>query len=256
MNETDAIDALEHLGLTSYEARVLVALQKLGVGSASDVDRIADVPRSQVYGSAEKLEERGLVEVRQSDPIEYRSVDLDEARDRLRNRYEQREEQAFDYLEDVGRKQRKVDEQQEDVWTIHGRDSVTGRTKQLVTDAEHRILYGSGPDELDDDLATELVEKGANGVSVTVVSATDEVLERFEGEDTVTTRAFPAELTPEDKQTGRILVVDEETLLLSVLGGEELPSLRTETAIWSAETGFAAVIIQLLNAWFEERLDC
>lgn len=255
MTEADAIDALEDLGLTSYEARVFVALRKLGVGSASDVGRIADVPRSQVYGAAERLEERGLIEVRQSTPIQYRPVDLEEARARLRNRYDHREELAFDYLEDVGTRRLADDEHQEDVWTVDGRDSVAGRTKQLVDDADERILYGGGPTTIDDALVAALVERGSDGIEVTVVSAADDVLERFEGAENVTPCAFPAELTPEDGRTGRILVVDEETVLLSVLGDEELPNLRTETAIWSAETGFAAVIIQLLDSWFETRLD-
>lgn len=254
MDETDAVDALEHLGLTSYEAQVFVALQKLGIGTASDVDRIADVPRSQVYGSAEKLEERGLIEVQQSNPIQYRPVDLDEARKRLRSRYEHREDEAFAYLEDARSNQRDVGEHQEDVWTLHGRDSVAGRTRQLVNDADERILYGSGPETLEDALVTELTEKAANNVSVTVVSATDKVLDSFEGDD-VTLSAFPTDLTPEDQETGRILVVDGDTLLLSILGEEELPGLRTETAIWSAETGFAAIIIQLINNWFEKHLD-
>jgi len=52
MNEGDAVDALKSLGLTTYEARTFVALQKLGAGTASEVADIADVPRSQVYGAA------------------------------------------------------------------------------------------------------------------------------------------------------------------------------------------------------------
>ena len=254
MDEADAISALEDLGLTGYEAQVLVALQKLGTGSASDVDRIADVPRSQVYGAAEKLEERGLVELQQSNPIRYRSVDLDEARERLRDRYEDQERQAFDYLEDVESERRDADERQEDVWTLHGRESVTARTTQLVRDADEHVLYGGGPEAFDDELVAELVERGSNGVDVTVLSAADEVLATFEEEPTVSAVSAPAELTPENMQTGRILVVDGETLLLSILGEEELPGVRMETAIWSSETGFAAVIIQLLDAWFAEHL--
>ncbi|HET7324565.1 MAG TPA: helix-turn-helix domain-containing protein, partial [Halococcus sp.] len=56
----DAIAALKRLGLSSYEAQVFVALQRISRGSARDIDRVTDVPRSQVYGAAEQLEERGL----------------------------------------------------------------------------------------------------------------------------------------------------------------------------------------------------
>ena len=41
------------------------------------------MPRSQVYGAAERLEERGLVETQQSTPTQYRPVSLGRARSRL-----------------------------------------------------------------------------------------------------------------------------------------------------------------------------
>lgn len=255
MDKDKAIGALKHLGLTSYEAQVFIALQKLGVGSASEIDRIADVPRSQVYGAAETLEELGLAEVQQSNPIRYRPVALEEARERLQKRYEQQEHQAFDYLEEVTSKHHDADEHQEDVWTLHGRDTVSGRTRQLIDDAEEYVLYGGSPEIVEAEIITMLVEQASNGVSVTIVSATDEVLDYFEGIDDVTVRAYPTGLAPEDQQTGRILIVDDEIVLLSILGDERLQGRRTETAIWSAETGFAAVIIRLINAWFEEHLE-
>lgn len=255
MNETDALTALTDLGLTSYEAEVFVALQKLGIGSASDVDRIADVPRSQVYGSADKLADRGLVEVQQSDPMQYRPVGLDEARELLRNRYEHREARAFDYLEHVRTTREDVDEKRDDIWTIHGRDAVTRRTIQLVADANERVLYGASPVTIDEDLYEALVEAASTGVEVTVVSADEEVLERFDGETTVTTRGVGTDLTPKGQDPGRLLVVDDETVLLSILGDETVPDLQSETAIWSARSGFAAVIIRLLDVWFDEHLD-
>lgn len=255
MDESDAIDALEHLGLTGYEAQVFVALQKLGVGSASDIDRIADVPRSQVYGAAEKLEERGLVELQQSNPIQYRPVDLEEARERLRSRYEDREEEAFDYLEDVNSRRRDPDERQEDVWTVHGRDSVVARAIRLISDAEESVIYAGDSDVLDDELVATLLDRGEHGVDVSIVSADDGVLGLVEDDQPVSTVTVPPELESEDDNMGRLLVVDDETVLLSVFGEEALPELRTETAIWSAETGFASVLVRMLHSMIDEHLD-
>ncbi len=58
MDESDAIEALEELGLSNYEAKVFVALQRLGTGTARDIHQATDVPRSQVYGAAESLQEQ------------------------------------------------------------------------------------------------------------------------------------------------------------------------------------------------------
>jgi len=256
-DEVAATESLQQLGLSQYEAEVFVALVKLGTGTAREVTQITDVPRSQVYGAAEGLDERGLAEVQQSNPIQYRPVTLEEARERLRSRYEDREARAFDYLDDIRSKGSDADERQEDVWMVHGRESVASRTTQLVADADERVLYGGGPDAMTDDLEAQLFAQASRGVSVTVVSASEAVIERFASGDTphLTTCAFTENLPSDDRPTGRILVVDGDTLLLSVLGDEDLPSLQTETALWSAETGFASIIIRLLNTWLEEHLD-
>jgi len=251
-NPEAATDALEALGLRSYEAQVFVALQKLGVGSASEIDEIAAVPRSQVYGAADNLEERGLLEIQQSNPIRYRPVELGEARERLRSRYEQREQQAFERLDEIRATQPDGDEQKEAVWTIHGRDSIVSRTTQLIRDSEHEILYGGGPDLLEDDVAAALSEQAGTGVSVTVVSGAETVLDAFDHEQTELC-ACSTDQTPEDKQTGRILVVDGETVLLSVPSEDGFADQHTETAIWSAHTSFAAVIVQLIDAWLDEQ---
>lgn len=45
MNEYEAVEALKGSELTAYEAKVFIALQQLGTGSARDVAQIVDVPR-------------------------------------------------------------------------------------------------------------------------------------------------------------------------------------------------------------------
>ena len=56
-DEAGATESLQQLGLSQYEAEVFVALVKLGTGTAREVTQITDVPRSQVYGAAEALDD-------------------------------------------------------------------------------------------------------------------------------------------------------------------------------------------------------
>jgi len=252
MDDADAVGALADLGLTSYEAQVFVALQKLGVGSASDVADACEVPRSQVYGTAEKLEQRGLVDVQQSTPIQFCPIDLDEARRRLRRRYEHRETRAFDYLETV-REEHSPDEQQEHVWTVTGRESVTSRATRLVGEATESVRYLVGEESSDGAVAGELVAAAERGVAVTVVSTAESVLAAFD-DGPVRTRRFPPERAANDPQAGRVLIIDGETLLLSI-ERETAADDDVEMAIWSAGTGFAAVIIRLLDIYLETRCD-
>lgn len=253
MNASDAVDALAELGLTQYEAQVFIALQQLGVASASEVGQATEVPRSQVYGTAESLEARGLVEVQQSSPIQYRPVDLSEAQQLLRAQYETAERDAFDYLEAVQAKRGSDAEQQEDIWTVRGSDNIDTRVQQLAAEATDRVVYGCGEDPFDEQTAETLVDRAAEGVEVTVASRAEAVRSRFV--DTgVETLAFPSEVDSPRGQAGRVLSADGETILLSVLGGPAAPAVPEETAIWSAETGFAATFVALLSGWFEMRL--
>lgn len=256
MDQPTAIESLRRLGLSKYEAEVFIALQKLGTGTASDVDRITDVPRSQVYGAAESLEERGLVEVQQSNPIQYRAVTLEEARQRLRARVEREQEKAFGYLETVQGEFSETDEEKEDIWTIHGRETVSDRIGGLIADATDRIVLGTDADMLDGVVVDALADRAAAGIEVVVVSTDEAVADRLDGADGVRVVSIPPEMLPEEpkRHQGRILMVDDDTVLLSVLG-DERNGIPEETAIWSAQTGFADVFVQMINGWFADVLD-
>jgi sugar-specific transcriptional regulator TrmB len=253
MDESDAIDAMEELGLTRYEAQVFIALQQLGIASASEIGQATDVPRSQVYGTAESLEERGLVEIQQSNPIRYRPVGLEEAQQTLREQYEMYQRKAFDYLESVRQQRPRGAEQQEDIWTVRGSDHIEKRVQQLATDATEHVVYGCGEALLDEQTAETLVGRADQGVDVTVMSRDETVRSRFT--DTgVGTLAFPSEVDSPRNQAGRVLSADGDTILLSVLGASVTSSVPEETAIWSSGTGFAVTFTLLLSSWFEMHL--
>lgn len=50
----------EDLGLSPYEARVLVAVLQLGVASTSEITRVAQIPRTSAYQVLEGLNAKGL----------------------------------------------------------------------------------------------------------------------------------------------------------------------------------------------------
>lgn len=252
-DESDAVDALERLGLSKYEAEVFIALQKLGTGTARDIHRITDVPRSQVYGAAEGLEKVGLVEIQQSKPIQYRPVDLEEAKSRLKERIEREQDRAFEYLEGVREKHSRGEEHHEDVWTVHGRDTVSDRVRNLIQEANNRVIFGSTePSLVNDKIIDALREKADEGIDVMVVSKDGEVAEHFEDKGIVV--IDPPEEYDLENYEGRVLVVDRNKILISVLGEEELPGISQETAIWSSNTGFAMVQVQIMEGWIENIL--
>ncbi|OVE85747.1 TrmB family transcriptional regulator [Natronolimnobius baerhuensis] len=242
VDETEAIDAFERLGLTSYEAKVFIALHQLGSGTARDVDRVADVPRSQVYSVAESLEERGLLEVQQSSPIRYRPVSLEEAERTLQNRFEQERERAFAYVDEV-KQDSTGEETQEDIWTVRGRDRVDDRVLDLLSRADDRIVFGTRlPEFITEPLERALETQAAEGVSVLVVSRDETIRAQFDDLEGVAVDSPPKSRTG-DQRSGRIIIIDDDTILLSVVDDD-----GCETAIWSAGSLFASVLVQLIEA--------
>lgn len=246
-DETAAVDALERLGLSNYEAKVFIALQKLGTGTARDVYRVSEIPRSQVYGAAESLAERGLIEVQHSTPMQYRPVSLDEAEELLAERFESERDQAFGYLESVREHQESGGEEREDIWSVDGEDHVTDRIEHLVRTAEHRVIFGVDSTNLiTEPLREALSDAQERGVEVVIVSEDADVRTLFEG-GAMAVYASPENLRNE--RAARMVIVDDRAVLLSVRGsgnGED-----REAAFWSESSGFATVLVEILTGWIE-----
>lgn len=244
-DETAAVDALERLGLSNYEAKVFIALQTLGTGTARDVYRVSDIPRSQVYGAAETLAEQGLIEVQHSTPMQYRPVSLEEAEELLEERFEHERTQAFDYLESVREHHEPDGEEREDIWSVNGVEHVGDRIEHLVRDAEKRVVFGARATDLVSTSLREVLTDAANtGIDVVIVSEDAEVRALFE-DDSLAVHAPPENLRNE--RAARMLVVDDRAVLLSVRGDED----DREAAFWSDSSGFATVLVEILTGWIE-----
>ena len=238
-NPSETADLLEWFGLSSYEASVFVALQRLGRGTAKEIASLSGVPRSQIYGAADSLQEQGLVEVQQSNPRVYRPIAVDEAIELLKRRYERRTTDAEKQLKQIRNERRgREEEQKEDVWTVSGVAAVKSRLAKIVSDTEERIVLGIGEGSpLLEQLVTQLEQKAEGGVEVVVITESDDVAARFEGFASVVRHRDPIQNDVPRPQ--HVLISDDETILLGVQANEE------ETAIWSSGTNFAKVLIQL-----------
>jgi sugar-specific transcriptional regulator TrmB len=236
--ENEAVAAFERLGLTSYEAKVFIALQRVGTGTAREVSEVTDVPRSQVYSVTDSLADRGLVSVQQSNPKRFRPVSVEAARSTLRDRFERESDRAFAYVEQV--QTEGEEREREEIWTIRGRDAVTDRVVELIGTAEERIVVGLPTPELVTDGVAEAVAAAVEaGIEVAVVSDHADVRERFDGG---VTACDPPAAVAGNGSSGRLLFVDDDTLLLSVLEGD-----GDEMAVWSADSRFAGVFIRLVE---------
>ncbi len=247
-DEDEAVEALTALGLSAYAAETFVGLQKLGVGSASEVAQVTEVPRSQVYGATDELEALGLVDVHEGSPKRYRPVAVDEAREMLFTRLHSTGEEAFEYIESVSGQQTTPDESQEAIWTTEGRENITARVTSLVRDADERVVFASGETTLTEGPVLEALVEVSGSTRVVVASANDRVLSIADEAGLETVGAAPQESS--DVHVGRVLAVDDATMLLSVLPATDVTNVDAEAAFWSDGTGFASVLTPLIRGQF------
>jgi sugar-specific transcriptional regulator TrmB len=245
-----ATEALERLGLTSYEAQAFVALHRLGHGTANDIHRVSDLPQSRLYGVMERLQDRGLVDIQASTPKRYRPVDLEEARARLREELDAAEARAFEYLAAVDRDE--PTDRDEAVWLVRGREAVTDRVCRLAETAGRRIVFGAAhPDQVPSDLSETLARRAAAGVRVVTMG------------DRATAARYPEAVTVVDTSDGtpapanaaRVLLVDDATVLMSTIEPDASTETgRTEVGMWTADTGLGGMLVGIMDGAMAETL--
>lgn len=245
-DDDEALSALVRLGLTRTEARLLFGIARIGSGTAREIADATDVPRSQVYGTAEDLEDLGLLYVQHAQPREYHAVASEEVASILRSRFERDLETVVDRLEQLERAQSPDAETREEIWTVRGREAIDGRVAQLVGGAETRIILGARAERFVHDRHVQLLtERAAAGVEVVVISSDRPTLELFADAPDVTA-VEPPESISEDEHVARLLVVDDASVLHSVLVPEPVDG-EEETAFWSGDSGFARMLVSLME---------
>ncbi|WP_336325477.1 TrmB family transcriptional regulator [Halovenus sp. HT40] len=245
MSQQEAVKSLRTLGLSNYEAQVFVALQQLGSGTAQEVSDFSDVPRSQVYGAADDLAERGLVEVVEASPKAYRPVALSTARDILTDRLETETDRAFDHLESI-RTMESGPRDDQDISTLRGRQPINDRIATLVQSATHTVVFVSPAAEATTDrIADALRVAGTDEVDVTVVTA-DDALEDVFADSPVSVFVMSQD-NPADF-AGRALMVDDRTVLLAAETDDEPIE---EEALWTGDSSIGRILSTFMRSGME-----
>ena len=246
MSAQDAISALKRLGLPNYEARVFVALQELGTGTAQQISDVSEVPRSQVYGAADELAERGLAEVIESSPKQYRPVSLAAAREQLTARLEREQQRAFENLDEL-RTSEPSHSGDQDVSTLRGHQPINDRVAELVETATEQVVFvAPAADSITDSIVDGLSARAAEGVQVTVLTAEQSVREQFANSPVrviVMDEDNPADFA------GRALMVDEATILLAVATEDD--DAVDEEAMWTAGSSIGRILAQFMVSGME-----
>ncbi|WP_276298967.1 TrmB family transcriptional regulator [Halorussus lipolyticus] len=225
-----AVETLQKLGLTEYQARCFVALVRVSSATAKEVSRIADVPYTRVYNTVEELKGQGLVEVQETDPREFRAIPADDAIRALRDEYEARLETAERTLSSL---ETESDTRHSGSWEISDHEQVTRRATEIVAEADDEvILVGTDEQLFETQLLRRLGDAAGDAevvVGVPGEDAREQVEDRAPEAEVIEWNTIP----DNDWSLGRILMVDRSAVMLSSLRGNDLPGVCDESAVWA-----------------------
>ena len=251
--QSAAVEQLERLGLSTYAARTFVALARLGCGTARDVSRASEVPRTRVYDAVDELHDRGLVDVQQSSPKKFWAISSETASRTFEHELQHRIEMLRTALDEIEPAQRRAE--QRGVWTVGGETATTTRVLEFFDSAEEEIVYMTVEDLLTDEVIETLGEAADRGVSIQLGGVSQDVQDRIQDE-IPGARMFESLWVWSDTAAGRLMMVDGRKTLVSALvnGAETDPSdPRSETAVWGEGNTNSLVVV--LKAIFTWRLD-
>lgn len=260
------IDSLRNLGLTAYEAKVLVALAKKGSSTVADVYELSGIPRSAVYGALKKLEERGIVEIRNTKPLKYKCVPPENAIERLKQDFYIESGNALGQLEDIYRSAA-IEDEVEGTWTINGYRHVTEKMMQILDSAREEIfLTTPHPFYREITEATpRLAEKSHcmildilrgkvnSGVSLRIISYDPEKAIHISKEIPEAHIRVYARKDRELPSKGGVIVVDPGEVLIDIK--EAAGNKEDLTALWSNGKEFVTLFRHLLEVEWESSED-
>jgi DNA-binding MarR family transcriptional regulator len=227
---------LETFGLTSYEAKCFVALTRIGHGTARELADVADVPRPRVYDSVESLQERGLADVQDSQPRQFRAPEPRDAVETIRREYGERLDRLDGLLPRLQSPEPR--EERAGVWVVEGDDAVSDRLVGLADDATEELLVVVAVEGLlTEDLRRSLSAADERGVSITVGSPSPTVRETISdlapGATVLETWTWWEDHPIEPGEISSILMADGRELLVSSDLETDLPGVERHSAVWT-----------------------
>lgn len=242
VSKAEAVEALADLGLTEYEARCFVALSQLSEGTAQEISQVSEVPQSRVYDIADSLYQRGIVDVQESEPRRYFALPVEYAIERLRQEYNEQLETANMRLQTLETRNIETDA----VWEIADRKGVLVRMLMHIDEAEEEVyLLVSTGDLLEQELLEALDEANERGVTIFAEVPEESARNRLHEvipDCRVAITDLPIEsMKVDDREPGRLMMVDQNTVLMSALKSGLVPGETEETGLWGSEVGHGLI---------------
>jgi sugar-specific transcriptional regulator TrmB len=162
---TEAVDLLQELGFSEYEARAYRALLQHNPVSGYELAKVSGIPRPNIYPVIQKLEERGAVVRLESseETARYAPVPPEEFLERVGSRFRETLETTKQALRDLVQPAELAY-----VWNVQGYDNMLSHARSLIDKSRDQLLVAIWPDEAQI-LVDQMDKAEARGVDVTTL---------------------------------------------------------------------------------------
>lgn len=239
---------LQALGLSEYAARTLLALTRIGGGSARDVSDASSVPRTRVYDAVNELADRGFVRVHECHPKKFTPASPQRIRRAFYREFLFRlaiAEWGLLALEPD-------DDQSEGVDVEMGAEAVARRSLATIADAEKHLTYVSVGETPPAEVVAMLDDATVRGVDVTVlyVGAGDPT-SISDAVPAATVVTAPNAATPPNGPS-HILLVDESLALLGTWDSGSVEETEVGFISERSGSGVTTLLHQVVDSWLAD----
>ncbi|MBY9020214.1 MAG: TrmB family transcriptional regulator [Candidatus Lokiarchaeota archaeon] len=149
LEESDIEYALQSLGFTKNDSKVLLALAKYKILSPADIAKFSDVDRARVYDSLNRLIEKGFI---QKEPVKrganYQVIPITRIFKTIREDYKKKIDDTLTIEKAIAELEIDTEEIEPRVWAINSRDKIRKKIKDLINTSQNRIYFIITPDLL------------------------------------------------------------------------------------------------------------
>ncbi|NVM34290.1 MAG: TrmB family transcriptional regulator [Candidatus Lokiarchaeota archaeon] len=148
-NDSEIEEALQTLGFTKNDSKVLLTLCKFKILSPADIAKHSGVDRARVYDSLNRLIEKGFI---QKEPIKrganYQVIPIERIFKVIRDEYKNKIEDTLMLEKIIGELEINKEESEPRVWAINSRGKIRKKIKELIVSANEKIFFIITPDLL------------------------------------------------------------------------------------------------------------
>lgn len=149
LEESEIEFALQSLGFTKNDSKVLLALAKYKILSPADIAKFSDVDRARVYDSLNRLIEKGFI---QKEPVKrganYQVIPIGRIFKTIRDDYKKKIDDTLTVEKAITELEINNEEAEPRVWAINSREKIRKKIKDLINTSQNRIYFIITPDLL------------------------------------------------------------------------------------------------------------